>query len=147
MGVLDRLDEWEASLVRRLRLWCEGPRGQEQILHEYLQALPAETAQTAYKAFDSLLRVIISNARRPLVRHDVECSCLGADESAFLHLVGFAADRHHSNAALMAALIAGPGNAEKIALLAHQVGVSAREVRSSLPDYASGTEQNVVRLH
>ena len=147
VAVLNHMESWEANLVLNLRLWCEGPSGQVQVWNEYRRALPGENARNECHAFESLLRTLIANAQRPLVRHDVRCTCVGADEYVFLHLVRCAADGHLSDAALMAALIVGPSKAEQIALLAGQVGSCSRKIHNYPPEFPSNAAPNVMRLH
>jgi len=147
VAVLNRMEAWEANLVLNLRLWCEGPCGQAQVWNEYRKALPRECVHSECHAFERLLQTLIANAQRPLVRHDVGCSCVGADECVFLHLVRCAADGHLGDAALMAALIVGPSKAEHIAILAGQVGACARRIHEFPREDVIDTAPNVVRLH
>ncbi|MEO0565670.1 MAG: hypothetical protein AAF125_26420 [Chloroflexota bacterium] len=141
------MEAWEANLVLNLRLWCEGSWGQEQVLMEYRRALPSKSARDECMAFENLVTTLVANAQRPIEHRDVGCSCVGADECVFLHLVRCAADGHLGDAALMAALIVGPSRAEHIALLAGQVGISARKIHNTPPEFSSDAVSNVVRLH
>lgn len=147
LGVLNRMDAWEANLVLNLRLWCEGPQGQAQVWNEYRKSLSGGAAHNACRNFEGLLNILTDNAYRPLVRHDVGCSCIGADECIFLQLVKTASEGHLNDAALIATLIAGPAHAEHIALLAGEVGACAREIHPDHPDLPTSAGSNVVRLH
>ena len=147
VGVLNQMETWEANLLNNLRLWCDGPCGQVRVWNEYRQALSDDSARSECHAFDSLIQILGANAIRPLVRHDVGCTCVGADEGVFLHLVRYAADGHSNDAALMAALIAGPARAKQIAVLAGQVGICARKIHNSHPEYSADTAPNAVWLH
>ena len=147
IAALDRMGTWEANLVLNLRLWCEGPCGQTRVWNEYRKTLPGECARNACRAFESLIQTLIANAQRPLVRHNVGCSCVGADECVFLHLIRCAADGHRGDAALMAALIVGPSKAEDIATLAGQDGIYARKIHNPPTEYSNKTAPSVVRFH
>lgn len=147
IGVLNRIEAWEANLVLNLRLWCEGPRGRNQVWSEYSNALPGEQAQLECHAFETLISMIVANSQRPLVRHDVDCACYGADEGVFLHLVRCAAEGHLADASLMASLMVGPTQAEHIAILAGQVGSCVRQMHNHSPEFSPETAPNVVRLH
>lgn len=147
IGVLNRMEAWEANLVLNLRLWCEGPTGQAEVWNEYRRALPGAQARDECHAFESLIRALVSNAYRPLVRHDVGCACMGADEGAFLHLVRCAADGHLNDAALMASMLAGPSHADRIATLAGQVGICARQIHNRPPEYSVEAEPIKAWLH
>jgi len=147
IAVLSRMDPWEAHIVLNLRLWCEGPKGQEQVWSEYRRALPGPKAQDACREFEMLVTTLIENAHRPLVRHDVGCACVGADEGVFVHLVRTASDGHLNDAALIATLMIGPARAEYIAVLAGEVGTCARAIHRHAPDFPKETATHAARLH
>ena len=147
VGVLNRMETWEANLVLNLRLWCTGPLGQAQVWKDYHAVFPEDVAREECQMFERLLLALIDNARRPLVRHDVACSCVGADECVFLHLIRCASEGHLDDAALMAALLVGPATAEHIAIMAGQVGTCARKLQTKPTDVRSDVAQNVVRIH
>ena len=147
VAVLSQMEAWEACLVLNLRLWCTGPEGQAEARAEYMRALPGEEARRAWHGFDTLMRTIIDTAWRPMVRHDVGCSCVGSDECIFLHMVRTAAEGHLNDAALIATLMTGPAHAERIALLAGDVGENARILQNTHSGTPKGVAPKVVRLH
>ena len=118
VAVLNSLHGWESNLVMNLRLWCEGPVGQATVWNEYARCFPKGAALSEMQAFETLLRALIDHAMRPLVRHEVGCSCVGSDECVFLNLVKTASEGHLTDAALIATLMTGPAHAEHIAILA-----------------------------
>ena len=140
IGVLNTLESWESFIVLNLRLWCDGADGQAQVWAQYRATLPIGEAKAQCATFETLVRTITSMAQRPLVRHDVACACVGADEGIFLHLIRTASDGHLNDAALIATLLAGPAQAG-------QVGACARRMHSKdTPPYAR-EYSNVVHLH
>lgn len=141
------LEQWEAGLVLNLRRWCEGPHGQAQVWNAYARSFGAMGARDELRVFEALLNALISNASRPLVRHSVDCSCVGSDECVFLNLVRTAADGYLNDAALISTLLAGPAHAEAIACLAGQVGESARRASVPIEMQNTDTSSNVVTLH
>ena len=147
VGVLNRMSAWEANLVLNLRLWCEGPEGQEQVWSEYRRALAGDDAKRECRTFETLLRSLIDAAHRPMVRHEVGCGCLGADEGIFLNLVRTASDGHLRDAALIATLIVGPAYAEQIAMLAAHVGECARKIHKNSTEYPTQTAPTGILLH
>lgn len=147
VAALNRLDAWEAALVLNLRLWSEGPTGQHHVRMEFDTTLGTDEAEQAWTNFDSLIKRIIANAPRPMVRHQVGCNCVGSDECVFAHLVRTASDGHLNDAALIATLLVGPAHAEHIAMLAGEVGACARRIHGVAPEYPTKATQNVVRLH
>lgn len=147
VGVLSQMEAWEANLVLNLRLWCEGPLGQQQVWAEYRKTLHGSEAQRECHTFEVLLRTLVATAHRPLVRHDVGCACVGADEGILVNLVRTASDGHLTDAALIATLMVGPAHAEQVALLAGQVGSCTRRIHASTPELSPAPTPNVVRLH
>ncbi|MCY4336343.1 MAG: hypothetical protein OXC60_16935 [Litoreibacter sp.] len=148
IGVLNRMEAWEANLILNLRLWLDGTEGQTRVWSEYRKALSGLEAQNECRAFETLITTIASTAPRPLVRHEVHCVCAGADECTFLHLVRCASDGDLYDAALMAALLAGPSRAEQIALLAGQVGTCARKLtRDRITRISPKPAPYAARLH
>lgn len=147
VGVLGRLDRWEANLILNLRLWFDGPNGKAQVWNDYARQFRNPAAQYEMQTFEALLATLVEHSIRPLVRHSVECACIGADESVFLNLVRTASDGHLNDAALIATLIAGPSQAEAIAFLAGQVGEGARQLEQITPRTHSADASNIIRLH
>lgn len=147
IGVLNHMEAWEANLVLNFRLWCEGPQGQAQVWTEFRTALPATVAQCECQRFESLVTTLIASARRPLMRHDVGCQCVGSDECVFVNLVRTASDGCLQDAALIAALIVPPSLAEHVALLAGHVGACARRIHPGPAEYSPEMSRTAARLH
>ncbi|WP_187430787.1 hypothetical protein [Roseobacter fucihabitans] len=148
MGHLSTLEDWEALLIRDLRLWCHGPEGQAEVWNGYAVNLPQGKAVAEMRVFEDLINTLSTFARRPLVRHEVQCDCLGADEAVFLHIVKAACTGELDDAAMVAALVVIPAHAVRVALMAAQVGtsiqiISANQGAQPKPDMP----HNVVRLH
>lgn len=146
IGVMHDMAPWEAALVRNLRRWCDGPGGQRTVCEAYLAALPAGTAEHALQTFETLVVKLISTAHRPLVRHGVSCACVGADEGVFVTLVRYASEGHLNDAALIATLLAGPAQAEHLALLAGEVGMTSRRISEPVDHPVSAGTDKVMRL-
>jgi len=123
---LASLPPWEARLIRNLRHWFDGADGQAQVWADYLKHLPAQAAAAELRGFEHLLRLVLENASRPLVRHAPDCICVGSDECIFANLVSTASDGLLGDAALISTLLVGPAQAELVAVLAGQVGAGLR---------------------
>lgn len=128
LGVLSQMDPWEAAFIQNLRLWCDGHAGQMEVWDRFRAALPAEDAGRAMQDFERLVRDVCGSAHRNLVRHDISCHCVGADECIFLHLVRTASGGHLTDAALISSLLISPSQAERVALLAGAVGMQCRKI-------------------
>lgn len=83
VGQLALLPEAEAWWVRALRLWCEGDEGQAALRAELERRFGPDGAHAVFARFTDLLALIFHHSRRPLMRHSVECDCVGADEAVF----------------------------------------------------------------
>ncbi|WP_299962993.1 hypothetical protein [uncultured Roseobacter sp.] len=148
VGCLSALDPWEALLVRELRLWCEGPEGQATVWNGFALHLPQGTAAKEMRVFEDLIRTLSTFARRPLVRHGLQCDCLGADEAVFLQIVRAAAEGELGDAAMVSALVVLPAHAERVALMAGQVGLATQKIHAGQCAHARTTRpDNVVLLH
>jgi len=148
LGHLSHMDAWEADCILNLRLWCEGKEGHDQVRHSMLTEMGATEGQRAFDAFSRLVSLICQNAYRPLVRHSVTCSCVGADECVFCHIVRLASSGHLHDAALTANLLVGPAFAEHVALLAGEVGRAHRETAKAARGRHSMTANSAnLRLH
>ncbi len=122
---IDQFADWEARILRFLRLWCDDQSGQDRVRQEFERAFPSSPA---CEAFARLVCELCTYAQRPLVRHEFDCTSVGSDECIFLHLVRTASEGHLGDAALIGGLLVGPAHAERIALLAGEVGWACRQM-------------------
>lgn len=122
VGKLAHLPQAEAWWVRALRLWCDGDDGQAALRSELERKYGPDRAHAVFARFTDLLSLIFHHSRRPLVRHSVECSCVGADEAVFALFCSQAAtDREE---ALMIACLMMRADAAPLAVsLAQTVGL------------------------
>ncbi|MDG2405948.1 MAG: hypothetical protein P8M25_13645 [Paracoccaceae bacterium] len=122
VGHLQDLTPIEAGAVLYLRLWCEGSDAQAQINSDFRLGLGTESGDDAFAALSRLNELIIQNGRRPLIRHALECRCIGADESCFATMIASAADNDYEDSLLLASLMVKAPVASVAASLAFQVG-------------------------
>ncbi|QDL91203.1 hypothetical protein FDP22_05055 [Paroceanicella profunda] len=108
VGVVSELPPLEMQVVRYLRLWCDGPEGQAEVWQDLASRLGTVRGAQALRNFESLMGLVLRNARRPLQRHGVACSCFGGDEAAFAQMVSYAHEGHTEDAGLVAALFVTP---------------------------------------
>lgn len=147
VGVLTQLEPWEADLIITLRLWCESPEGQAQVWNEFATTLPKGRASGEMQAFERLVEIIGSYAHRPLVRHSVGCSCIGADEGVFAHLVRMASAGDLAEASLIATLLVTAAQAEHVAILAAQVGCARKSMTRICMPKSGRQGDNVITFH
>lgn len=147
IGVLMHFEPWEADLIVTLRLWCDSPEGQAKVWNEFAMTLPKGTAADEMRAFEQLVSTIAAYAHRPLVRHGVGCACVGADEGVFAHLVRVACDGDLGEAAQIATLLVTAAQAERVAILAAQVGCARKSITGTLTAHPARRADNVITLH
>lgn len=94
VGVLSELPPVELAAILYLRHWFSG--NHEQVWCDFSNAFNRADAAVAMASFEDLMRSVQNHARRPIMRHSLECECFGGDECAFAQFVAAAAsgDEH-----------------------------------------------------
>lgn len=128
VGYVSELAPIEAGAVLYLRLWFDGPAAQAQVWDDFASALGPSAGRAALKSFEHLCDFCVRYGRRPLMRHHVTCSCLGADESCFATFIGYASEGAREDALMMATTIVRPDMAAPLAGLAEEVGMALRRI-------------------
>ena len=128
VGFLTELSPVEVAAVLYLRLWSDGDVGRSQMYADFRQALGADYGRRQQAAFCELCEMCVEHGRRPLMRHHLTCTCLGADESCFANFIASAAEGSREDAILIATLIVRPDIAFGLVDLAQQVGLAFRRM-------------------
>ena len=126
VGHMCDLGAVEAAAVHFLRLWADGQNGRDAAVGELTAALGEKGGLATALAFEALFDLCARHGRRPLMRHDVLCGCLGADEACFATFISAAAEPAEEDAMMMAVLLVRADLAPILANLARDVGVSLR---------------------
>lgn len=147
VGVLRNTEAWEAELIINLRLWYSGLSGRPEVYDAFSTQFSPERAVQEFDTFERLLNSISIYAHRPLLLHDLECACIGADEQIFVHLVATASAGDLREASLIATLLIGAAQAESIALLAAQIGQSFKQMSLTRAHVSTRTDRTSVQLH
>ena len=147
VGQLTDVSAWEAELILNMRLWQDGPRGQEQVWNAYATAFGPDAGRAELRTFERLLCLIDTDMLRPLVRHSVACRCIGSDEAVFANMVRFATHGDLHEASLVASLLVRPAFAELIAIQAAQVGTAVSELTRSHSTARDGLSDAPVTFH
>lgn len=92
VGFLHDLDPVEASAVIYLRMWFDGPDAQSLVWNDFATALGPRAGRKELQNFEQMCSLCAKHGRRPLVRHQVQCRCLGGDEATFANIVAHAAE-------------------------------------------------------
>lgn len=128
VGMVADLDPVEAGAVLYLRLWSDGPDGKARMWNEFATTLGVQPARAALCAFEDVCALIARQGRRAMMRHDVTCRCLGADESCFAHMVAAAVDNQREDALLLATLLVRPDAAPGLVSLASEFGLALKRI-------------------
>ncbi|AVO36814.1 hypothetical protein [Pukyongiella litopenaei] len=128
VGMVADLDPVEAGAVLYLRLWSDGPDGKARMWNEFASTLGAQPARAALGAFEDVCALIARQGRRAMMRHDVACRCLGADECCFAHLVAAAVDNQREDALLLATLLVRPDAAPGLVSRAGDFGLALKRI-------------------
>ncbi|MEK0162801.1 hypothetical protein VWX35_09355 [Phaeobacter sp. A36a-5a] len=123
VGLLTDLPALEAMAVRHLRHWFSGAETRIALRHQLQDLLGPVLGRQTYENFGRLCNFCVTEGRRPLVRHGMTCTCLGADENCFANLVAAAARGEYEDANLFAALIVQPRQAQRATVLAAKIGL------------------------
>lgn len=133
VGLVSDLDDLEARAVACLRLWQSGADRRKGLTNELTARLGPQRAQAAMSVLDSLFDLCAQHARRPLIRHQVNCACLGADEACFAQFIATAARGEREDAMLIAMLIVRVDVAPILTSLAQQAGLALMQANADWP--------------
>ena len=139
VGYLSELGPVEANAVRCLRQWCDGESARAGLIADLALGLGPGAGPDAVNCLRGLCDLLVRHGRRPLMRHDVACACLGADEACFANLVAAAANGAREDAMLMATLMARPDQSPWIAALAEDFGLALKRLALRPAEMPSGT--------
>lgn len=88
VGVLSELPPVELAAILYLRHWFSGNHA--QVWRDFSRTFDRADAAVAMASFEDLMRTVQNHARRPLLRHGLDCACFGGDECAFAQFVAAA---------------------------------------------------------
>lgn len=144
VGFISELDGIEAASVIYLRLWCDGSDSQASVCSDFAAGLGADQGRKVLKSFKELCSLCARHGRRPLMRHAVQCKCLGADESCFANFVATAATGDRDDAMLIATLLVRADVAPLITALATDFGLGLMRMNLAAPKDVVGSQEHAV---
>ncbi len=147
VGRLSDLGPIEAGAVMYLRLWGDGENGRAGAASDFEIALGADCGRSAMLTLDRLCSLCANYGRRPLIRHGLGCSCLGADENCFAQMIASASEGAREDAMMMASLIVRPDFAPALASLSEELGLALRRMTVAIPLPTTGHETPSAVLH
>jgi hypothetical protein len=123
----------EALLVGALRARCDGPDEMAVFAAELGDLYGVTSAARILDRLDEFLGLTLRHVRRPVMRHGLKCSCVGADEAVLAHLVSLSTSGDREDAMLMACLLVRADVAPIVVSLAQTLGL---ELHRSQPGHA-----------
>lgn len=133
VGVLSELPAIEATAVRHLRQWFDSPETRLAMRDDIYNLLGPEMTEIALETFGQLCMLCVQHGRRPLIRHGMQCACLGADENCFANMIAAAAEGQVDDTMLFASLIVRPSMARELLPLASEFGFLLRQMTTIMP--------------
>jgi len=128
VGHISDLEPLEGFAVLYLRLWCDSPTTQEQVWNDFAGRLGPAAGREAVRALEDLCSLCARHGRRALIRHQLTCQCLGADEACFANLVAHAVDGEREDALLIATLLVRPDVSPLLASAAQTFGLALKRM-------------------
>lgn len=128
VGYLAELGPVEAGAVQYLRRWCDGPDAKAEVRSDFTATLGAQPGHQAVQAFEQLCEICLRHGRRPLMRHNVSCKCLGGDEACFANFIGAASDGDREDAMLIATMLVRADFAPSLTRLAETFGLALKRM-------------------
>ncbi|MEP3052652.1 hypothetical protein [Ascidiaceihabitans sp.] len=133
VGFITELDGVEAASVIYLRLWSDGPKGKHAVRQDFETSLGKMHGHKALTSFEDLYGLCALHGRRPLMRHAVNCKCVGADEACFANFIAAAATGQREDAMMIATLLVRPDFAPVITGLARDFGLTLMRMNVQAP--------------
>ena len=128
VGYLSELNQLEQNAILFLRYWSQSAKAnhnlQDKFWSEITYELGITKTQQAVEAFDEIFTLCVKYSRRPIMKHDLECKCIGGDESCFANIIGFAEEGEFEDALLLAANLVAPKFAAHLVSSARKFAIS-----------------------
>ncbi|WP_412105127.1 hypothetical protein [Sulfitobacter sp. D35] len=129
-----------------LRLWCDGPESQAKVWSDFSVALGPARGRKALRTFEDLFGLCTARSRRPMMRHAVNCACVGSDEACFCNFIATALEGDREDALLIATLMVRADFAPALTALATEYGLALKSMMIR-PTVYQCPSQNRERLH
>ncbi len=144
VGLLTEVGPVEAAAVIYLRLWCDGEDGRGKVAEDFCAMLGPRDGNAATEDFDQLCDLSMRHGRRPFMRHQLTCKCLGGDEACFANFIAAASEGQREDAMLLATLMVRPDMASCLVGLAESFGIALRRMA---PRQAAPNARTTRTLH
>ena len=134
VGYMVDIHQEEALFISYFRSCCDGYEGRLRLQEVLISNFGIENGYATLNALEQFCELIYKKGRRQLIRHEISCECVGADENCLSQLVFSACEDDLEDAKLIGTLITDAFLAEEITMLARKIGLSIRK-------YVQGRQQ------
>jgi len=128
VGYLSELNQLEQNAILFLRYWSQCAKSDHDLQNKFWSNITYDLGITktrqAIDAFDEIFTLCVKYSRRPIMKHDLECKCIGGDESCFANIIGFAQDGELEDALLLASNLVAPKFASYLVTSARKFAAS-----------------------
>ena len=128
VGYLSELNQLEQNAILFLRYWSQSAKADHDLQSKFWADITYDLGITktrqAIEAFDEIFTLCVRYSRRPIMKHDLECKCIGGDESCFANIIGLAEEGEFEDALLLAANLVAPKFASYLVSSARKFAVS-----------------------
>ena len=128
VGRMEFLDLEEYTIISFLRRWWDGDISRSHLNKELIINLGYAEGNLAFQSFKDLCEIIFHHGRRSLIRHQLDCNCVGADESCFAQLILRAANNYKEDAILIALLLVPPHLTSQTVSLSEKIGTAIKQL-------------------
>lgn len=145
VGIIAELPNVERAAILLLRTWCEGEAGRMKILADFTKGFGVYQGQAEYDRLGHLIGVVIQGGRRAFMRHAVDCTCFGGDESAFANMVAAAAAGDRDDAMAFALVLMTPAAAFSAVQTAEVTGLAIAGLSRRAFDFSGWSDRNTTK--
>ena len=128
VGYLSELNQLEQNAILFLRYWSQCAKVDHDLQDTFWATITYDLGITktrqAIDAFDEIFTLCVKYSRRPIMKHDLACKCIGGDESCFANIIGFAQDGELEDALLLASNLVAPKFASHLVTSARKFAAS-----------------------
>ena len=134
VAVVSDLTKEEFLAVYYFRCWYEGIEALQVVENEFFSRLGDELGFKTMSALEALCETLYKKGRRQLIRHDLNCKCVGADENCFAQLVTLSTLKEKEDAMLISVLLSDSSIAPTIVGLAEDFGMGINALLRSISE-------------
>lgn len=124
VGQLGELPVLEMSSIVYFRMMATSIETRRQLNKDFALAFGTENGIYYAAQFENFVTDLATKSRRKIMRHDVDCTCFGGDESAIANIISLAAMGDVEEAELLASNLLPCRIAKTLVATAEEIGLA-----------------------